>query len=460
MKSIKTKFFLGYLAIIFLIIILFIAFNSIFFKQYLLYSDNKEFNEIYKQIENNIFLTNVDDYLKEISYKKAVQIDIVDIKTRRTVFTSGYKHRSLFVFDYENLDIKDKKIYKSRTIPTKTGEVLVKFKELASSYLVVLFKPIELIDERVYSNNTFILIVGGVLLAIGSFIINILVKKQVEPILKLQKQTLNISNLIFSDKFETKSKDEIAHLGHNVNKISFKLSQAITDLELDINKLEKANRNTKRFIASISHEFKTPLGIIKGYTESLRYNLVKEDKKEEYLDVILAEVDRLTSFVKDLIGIIKKENEKYKRVNSLVDISELTQNVINRHKNLNDEYIVNLKGYSNHKVIGIKSEIIQIFDNFISNAKRYSTDKVIEIEIKEEKEYINIYIKNKGVQIPQDKSIDIWESFYKLDDSRQRTAGTGLGLFINRTLILLMDGIYGYNNTEDGVEFYFGLRKG
>ncbi len=461
MNSIRTKMFLAFFGIILAIIIVFIVFNAFLYKEYIIKSNELEFEKISKEI-SKIYYSN-DDYLKSyirnISMNKGIQIDIIYSKNQTIVYSTrgsvkAFGKNVVFQLD-EKSDIISKNTISQ--VDSEIGEIFIKSFKLSDDYTIVMYKPFVMIYDRVKSSTKFIMLVALFIMLPGIILVNYTTKRHVKPILELHEQTTKMAKLDFSSRFKPKSNDEISVLGENVNNISDKLSATIDELESDIEKLSKVDDLRRQFLASVSHELKTPLSIIRSYAESIKMGIVKGEE-DEYLDTIIDEVNRLNEMVRKLTSTYKMgfvNTENLTRVN----LAELINEIADRHNRKDKGLIAFVINKNVSSVVDDKS-IIQVLDNFIVNAKKHMTigsKIIITLDKKEDNAFISVF--NEGSTISEDKRAKIWDEFYKVDKSRKRgEAGSGLGLFINKSIIEWYGGTYGFNNKENGVEFFFTLK--
>ncbi len=196
----------------------------------------------------------------------------------------------------------------------------------------------------------------------------------VKPILEITKITKKISKLDFSEKYISKSKDEIGLLGENINIITDALDRTINDLKSTNIKLNNEMDLQKRFLASVSHEFKTPVGLIRGYAETIKFSMLKTEKeKTEVTDIIINEADNLSLLVKDIMLLMHMNSASFVIEVKQVNINELIDNTIKRFAISLKEKEVNLiLNYSEHLDVECdQMRISQALMNYISNAIRY-----------------------------------------------------------------------------------------
>jgi signal transduction histidine kinase len=279
-----------------------------------------------------------------------------------------------------------------------------------------------------------------------------------------------MANLDFSKECEVKSKDELGTLANSLNKLSKNLGVSLKELKaaneqlhLDIEKERNLEKMRKEFVSSVSHEFKTPLGIIKGFTEGIR-DQVAEEKKEYYIEVIMDEIDKMDNLVRDLMDLARLESKTQELNNEEFNIIELIDEVKNRLlQTIDEKNITMVFKYRERitEVCGDRRKIEQVITNILTNAIRHTKfEKYIEIGVEEENSEWMIYIENSGEPISEEDLFKIWERFYRVEKSRRRqTGGTGLGLAIVKTILERHESHFGVKNTNRGVKFYFTLKK-
>ena len=282
-----------------------------------------------------------------------------------------------------------------------------------------------------------------------------------------------MSNLDFSHKYKVEGEeDEISNLGKSINTMSEKLEQTIKqlrstniELEKDIEEKSKIDEMRKSFISDVSHELKTPISLIQGYSEGLLENVNTDDESRKfYAEVILDETNKMDKLVKQLLDLMKLEYEKREFNNKNFNIIELEKECIKKSKVVLDEknIQIELNDGENINVFADDFYIEQVFNNYFTNAIKHVKEidgrKLIKIEneIDMEKKIVTVKIFNTGENIEEENINRIWNRFYKEDESRNREDGsTGLGLAIVKAIMNNYGLNYGVENKADGVEFYF-----
>lgn len=467
MKSLATKMFLVMMVLVIALGGSLMALHTLFFRTYAEYNDRQLFMEVEDELKSDQVGSINIQKLQRLSYEYGIQIDIYDKHSGNVVLSAlgiqppyvsgnlGYRPYALSPdFDFSNPEN-----YRFYRVTEKEDELQVYVNDLNEQVALVFYKPVGVIDQNVQASSRFTLIMMLLILIPLFIIMFILIRRQVRPILALQKQTERIAQLDFSTRFIPDGEDEVAKLGENINIISDKLSETIRTLESDVHKLTEVDRVRKDFIATISHDFKTPLGLIRGYAESLKYDLVDEDEQEAYYDVIIDESDRMTALVKDLISLMQRELHQKKDTFTSINLCEFINDILLKNKRYREDYLFQLKCMEEVHVYADENALTRVMDNFLTNAYNYGVKRTpVILCVRREDDHALVSIYNQGSPIAEDQQASIWDSFHKIDRSRTRgESGNGLGLAINKSIILGHGGTYGFENKEGGVEFYFTL---
>jgi len=336
--------------------------------------------------------------------------------------------------------------------------------------------PITSIQDSVKISNNFLIIIAGFVILISAIVMSIISKKFTEPILELSNIAQKMSNLDFSQKYKitTKGDDEINTLARSINTMSDKLEGTIkqlrnsnNQLERDIEEKSKIDEMRKSFISDVSHELKTPIALIQGYSEGLLENVnTDEESRKFYAEVILDETNKMDKLVKQLLELMKLEYGKREFNDKEFNIIEVEKEVIRKSKVMLEENKIEVKIDTLEPIqvfaddFYIEQVITNYITNAIKNAKEINNCKLIKIsnKIKKEEGKVRVTVFNSGKHIKDEDLERIWNRFYKADESRNRSdGGTGIGLAFVKAIMNNYQNKYGINNVDDGVEFYFEL---
>lgn len=398
-----------------------ISFNINLVEKYSKIYFKENHGKYYRDIRLNAKI--IKEYLGK--FNDDIYLEVVN-QENGTVFTNLD-----FEIPVERQELKDpfldKRKYIIRDIGDKTFLFINSLLDTQGEVLKISYiKDITYIyKDRKVQYNLFIKLCSmlSIILAIFMYV---LTKHVTSPINKLINVTKLISNGDYSKRAESKSKDEIGALSENFNNMAVSIEEKITELD------KKADER-QRFIESLTHEIKTPLTSIIGYSDFLRSTAYDEKVFLKGLNYIFKEGTRLEELswkMMDLI-LLKRENFKmiYENINTIVD--DIKESLQNRLKNKNIKLIIDIKKECFILVEKdlIRNLIINLIDNSIKASKKGSNIylNVYENEISN----IVIEIIDEGIGISEEDLPKVFEAFYMIDKSRTRANnGAGLGLAI------------------------------
>lgn len=202
----------------------------------------------------------------------------------------------------------------------------------------------------------------------------------------------------------------------------------------------RRNEQHDAFLNSVTHELKTPIASIKLYLETLKARNVEEEKRQEFYDVMLADSNRLLSTIEQILqaGTQRERISLRKSELSIDDVLADAVNVTRMRYNLDESAIKQLSAGETLMVSGDRDELQTAFVNLLDNAVKYSGDHP-KITVKTQTagftNKIAVIIKDKGVGIPSSELKSIFKRFYRSAATKSDAKGTGLGLFIVKSII-------------------------
>ncbi len=248
---------------------------------------------------------------------------------------------------------------------------------------------------------------------------------------------------------------EIVFLGTEFNRMINQIHKSYVQVNKKNKELKQLDEFRSNMIDTVSHEFRTPLTSIQGYTSRLlRQDIeIDEETRQKSLKIIKRQSERLKRMIEDLLVIPDIEGAKlnFNLVN--IPVNTVIENSILLVKNDSGKEIINNVQNCTTEILADNDRIEQVFVNLIENAIKYSKDEsAITINYELEEKNIVISVQNEYDVIPREKLKTLFEKFRRLDDSTTRTTrGTGLGLYIVKGLVEAMNGeIRLYSNEECG----------
>ena len=202
----------------------------------------------------------------------------------------------------------------------------------------------------------------------------------------------------------------------------------------DITQLQKLESMRQDFLGNVSHELKTPLTVLKGYLETIAEVPLDEDKRQGYIQILLAQTQRMQNIVNDLLTLTQLETAPYWAEEDSIDMPSLVEQAIEDAELLsNRQHSIELTCDYDLKLMGEERQIISVINNLITNAVRYtpSGGKITVSWGLNEQQCAQFSVRDNGVGISKEHLPHLIERFYRVDPSRSReSGGTGLGLAI------------------------------
>lgn len=487
LKSVQLRLFLSLCVVVCLIIMFLIIVNSFILESFYLYSKINTLEGVYDQINSYTSeaynIAEFEEKLEKISINN--NFDII-IKTNQniTIYSTNKDYigvlkefGKLAPFNNKDFYLEENEDYTIKSVQdTGTGiNYILLSGRLENGYLLYIRMPIPSIRESVKISNRFLYTIAIFVIIIGGVVVSYVSKRFTKPIKELNNIARKMSNLDFSHKYkETNQGDEIDELGKSINSMSTKLETTITqlkstnrELERDIEQKSKLEQMRSTFISDVSHELKTPIALIQGYSEGLLENVnTDEESRRFYAEVILDESNKMDKLVKQLLELMKLENEMRTFDNKQFNIVELEKEILRKTDVMIKEKQAEIK-FNDKEAIDVIADnfyIDQVITNYITNAIKHvqevNGEKYISIENEIKENVVRVKVFNTGKQIDEENLDRIWRRFYKADESRNREdGGTGIGLALVRAIMNNYGNNFGVINKENGVEFYIELPR-
>lgn len=271
------------------------------------------------------------------------------------------------------------------------------------------------------------------------------------PLRKITEATEQYANGNMHYEFSVESGDEIGYLAATLSYMASEIARSEDD--------------QKKFVANVSHDFRSPLTSIKGYLEAMLDGTIPPEQHEKYLSIVLNETERLTKLTNSLLTLNNLNTKGMLLDKTDFDINTVIRNVAAsfegtcREKKIAIDLV--LTGEEMY-VTADMGKIQQVLYNLLDNAIKFSHhNSVIKLETTEKHNKVFVSVKDSGIGIPKDNLKLIWDRFYKSDLSRGKDKkGTGLGLSITKEIIQSHGEHINVISTEGvGSEFIFSLPK-
>ena len=343
-----------------------------------------------------------------------------------------------------------------------TGEYEISFADSTETYILLLAKNTNKESQVVLALQKTLPILSVTILLVSVIAAFFYTWYMTKPIKKISKLSKQMADMNFSGLCPTNRTDEIGVLSHSLNDLSKKLAAALSDLQeanqklqADIDMERRLEKQRVEFFAAASHELKTPITIIKGQLQGMLYQVGRYKDRETYLAQSLEITDTLGKMVQELLTISRLDTPGYTCKKSNLNLSNLIVDRVTTfedlfmQKDLTVEQSISPEVY----ILGDMQLLQKALDNLLGNAAAYSeAGNQIIVKLWEENEKVNLTIENTGAHIPDEAISKLFEPFYRIDQSRNRqTGGTGLGLYIVKTILNLHEAKIEVTNTLQGV---------
>jgi len=389
------------------------------------------------------------DLLDEISYKNSMNILVFD-ESGNIKYSSQSSDKPAYIdlnLAITNLQ-KNNGDYTTYTvkIPRFKSESIVYSNKVDNTYIIVStnIEPIGA-ATKVLSNQ---LIYITIILIVLSFVISVYIsKKFVKPITEITNTAKELGKGNYNVVFKQSEYEEINNLASSLN--------------YSANELKKTDGLRKELIANVSHDIKTPLTIIKAYSEMIKdlSGNIKE-KREEHLSVIIGQADLLTKLTDDMMDLSRLETGTAKLNIEQYNIITQVDDILNSFRCFTDyKFIFSIENNLEECIVNAdKIKIYQVLYNLISNAVNFvGEDKTVYVNILKKNDIIRVEVKDNGKGIKD--VCEIFDRYYKSNDKyRKSGCGTGLGLSIVKNILELHRFKYGVDSKIGiGTTFWFEI---
>lgn len=236
------------------------------------------------------------------------------------------------------------------------------------------------------------------------------------------------------------------------------------NLQLAYEALESQNQEARLqedFISTITHELRTPLGFIKGYTTTLLRPDTNwtQDTQHEFLRIIDQEADRLQALIENLLDSARLQSGAMKMDFQAMRVDTLVKSVADRVAQHNPDLKVIIDAERQGMIIrGDPMRLGQVFENLLNNAVKYAPGSEVWIRINKEDETILTQVEDHGPGVPQRYLAHIFDRFFRNPELEPYVHGSGLGLFICKKIVQAHQGqIFATSSVGEGTTFHIRL---
>lgn len=314
---------------------------------------------------------------------------------------------------------------------------------------VVIHSDYSSITESCYSLQGAIFFCFGILFLLSFIILLFFMGFVYFPLKKITKATEQYATGNYHYELQPDSNDEIGYLASILSYMASEIARTEDD--------------QKKFVANISHDFRSPLTSIRGYLEAMLDGTIPPELHEKYLRIVLNETERLTKLTNGLLQLNNLNTKGMLLEKTNFDINKVIRDTAASFEGTCDRKNIKLQLFLTGDQLFVRADmgkIQQVLYNLLDNAIKFSyEDSSIKIETTEKKNKLYISVKDYGIGIPKEEIKLVWDRFYKSDASRGKDKkGTGLGLSITKEIIQSHgENINVISTLDAGSEFIFTL---
>ena len=406
----------------------------------------------------------------------SINLDLFDDKvfnifkdSNRQIYVINYKHELISSHNYNDSDFKNALAALPKVLKEQEPVIFGKIKNQPLAYyklsvpkMIIIVNTTSQITNTTINRARFRIILALTLSALFIFTIVLFytyylyinIRQLFKGIMALSlgnyKRKIRLLTNVFTPY-------EIIFLAIEFNKMVDEINNTYRQLKHTNKELKKLDEFRSNLVDTVSHEFRTPLTSIKGYTSRLlRQDIeIDEETRQKSLKIIKSQSERLSRMVEDLLVIPDIEGAKLNLNVEPVNISDLINDSLISVKNKEQHELVVDVPEDFPPVLADRDRLEQIMINLIENANKYAyEDSEIKVQLEQEGQKAVIKVINRADFIQPDVLNKLFGKFIRIDDKTTRTTrGTGLGLFIVKGLVLAMNGHIELKSTEDNT-FY------
>ncbi|HCW03579.1 MAG TPA: hypothetical protein DGK91_02960 [Clostridium sp.] len=288
--------------------------------------------------------------------------------------------------------------------------------------ILEIISPMSLIEKLITGVSKIVLIGAGAFTIIMTLLIVYIAGKMTKPINKLARAATKFAGRDFTP-VEIKGSDEISQLSESFNNMGVQLQDYI--------------QRQKQFVSNVSHELKTPLTAIKGYSEYLKDEVGDRQDLQKAIYHLNNEATRLGKLVDEVLTLSRMDNSSESFNFQEIDLSELVKDSVEKMQLRAEKYHIKTRSeiQENIYIKGDKEKLLQVFINLLDNAIKFSPPQsIVEVTLKKEDNKALLRIRDYGIGIPKEAASKIFERFYRAENA-EGIVGTGLGLSIAKHII-------------------------
>ncbi|QDM45287.1 HAMP domain-containing histidine kinase [Paenibacillus thiaminolyticus] len=299
------------------------------------------------------------------------------------------------------------------------------------------------------------MVITGIILFILFYVL--LNRQLIASLERITETVQHIADGDFDQRCNITTDDEIGRLAKNIDNMVYQLKNSIEEERL-------AERTKNELITSVSHDLRTPLTSILGYLGLVEQDRYRDEVElRHYIHIAYEKAERLNVMINDLFEYTRMNGGMTLRTKPM-NVSEMAGQLCVHYRYPMEQAGLTLQMSSNTDKCWVNADpdkLVRVFDNLLSNATHYAySGSVVELHLRQEKDKVEIVVKNAGDPIPSHDLPHIFDRFYRVEKSRsEKTGGSGLGLAIAKTIIELHGGTIRAESSSQATLFIIELPR-
>ena len=462
-RSLRSYVWMYFMIFTVFILVLLWLFQYVFLANYYQTAKVRNIQKASRTITKKYDSSEIEDIARRLAFENELCILVTDEQGKPLLFENNLGSYSVFGSDINNwgmfiFQLKTElnnqnsnyitKIHENENVESKEIFYCTKFYSENSDSPMYLY--VEGTVDPINSTVSIIreqLIYITIILIELAFIVTMFISARLSrPIVEITKTAKKFGEGDYSVDFEAKGYREIEELS--------------TVLDNAKDEIQKVSELRKDLIANISHDLRTPLTIVKSYAEMIRdLSGDNPEKRNEHLEVIIDETDRLSNLVNNLLELSKLESGNMELEITDFSVHEKMQDILTRYQILieNEGYNIEFVADDDRVISADEEKLEQVLYNFINNAVNYCGDnKTIRIRQVNKPDVVRIEVIDKGKGISKELLPLIFDRYYRDEKYKREVVGSGLGLSICKEILKKHDFAFGVQSEEGkGSTFWF-----
>ena len=471
--SIRSRIFISMLILLSVMLFILWLSQTIFLSQIYQYVKVNEMEKVTKTINENIGNENFKEFLDDVSEDYEICLTVINVSDDSHVVYNNHSLNDCIIHKMAADEVMNKwyleavknggkmtKIisreeFKSSVKGESDGSnaanciisVSVSTDSDGNTYMYALNSSVDPVSATIRTLRTQLMSISVFMIAV-TFVISFILSKRISsPICNMSKDVKIFSKGNYDVRFEETGTEE-----------TVELAKALNHMRDEISKVDKLQ---KELIANISHDLRTPLTMIAGYSEVIRD--IPGENTPENIQVIIDETARLSSLVNDLLNVSKLQSGAQPLNLSRINLTEAIRSTVQRYDHLvsHEGYNIIFEYEDDVFIVADEIRMLQVIYNLINNAINYAgDDKTVTVRQNVCGDNVRILIIDTGCGISEEDLHLIWDRYYKVDKVHTRAkVGTGLGLSIVKNILTLHDCTFGVSSElNKGSTFWFEFR--